>query len=100
MICAERIVKGLNRFYSGHFQNTTNIKTFFGYSIPDNSERKPTTLVKKLVRATSVIKRLCHNLSELIVFLSFNCSTEVYHGKYHKRIKFLNATIFINREYG
>ena len=31
MIYAERIVPGLNIFYSGHFQNTPNIKTFFGY---------------------------------------------------------------------
>ena len=30
VIYAERIVPGLNRFYSGHFQNAPNIKTFFG----------------------------------------------------------------------
>ena len=29
VIYAERIVSGLNRFYSDHFQNTPNIKTFF-----------------------------------------------------------------------
>ena len=28
VIYAERIVPGLNRFYSDHFQNTPNIKTF------------------------------------------------------------------------
>ena len=28
MIYAKRIVPGLKRFYSGHFQNTPNIKTF------------------------------------------------------------------------
>ena len=33
MIYAETIVTGLNRFYRGHFQNTPNIKTFFGYAI-------------------------------------------------------------------
>ena len=33
MIYAERIVAGLRRFYSGHFQNTPNIKTFIGYAI-------------------------------------------------------------------
>ena len=32
VICAKRIVPGLNRFYSGHFQNAPNIKTFFGYA--------------------------------------------------------------------
>ena len=31
VIYAKRFVLGLNRFYSGHFQNTPNIKTFFGY---------------------------------------------------------------------
>ena len=28
----KRIVLILNRFYRGHFQNTPNIKTFFGYA--------------------------------------------------------------------
>ena len=32
VIYAKRIVPGLSRFYSGHFQNTPNIKTFFGYA--------------------------------------------------------------------
>ena len=32
MIYAKTIVPGLNRFYRGHFQNTPNIKTFFGYA--------------------------------------------------------------------
>ena len=36
MIFAERIVPGLNRFYSGHFQNTPNIKAFFGYAAGNN----------------------------------------------------------------
>ena len=30
---AKTIVTGLNRFYRGHFQNTPNIKTFFGYAV-------------------------------------------------------------------
>ena len=30
MTYAERIDHGLNRFHNGHFQNTPNIKTFFG----------------------------------------------------------------------
>ena len=30
MIYAKKIIPGLNSFYSGHFQNTQNIKTFFG----------------------------------------------------------------------
>ena len=33
MIYAKKIVLGLNRFYRGHFQNTPNIKTFFGYAV-------------------------------------------------------------------
>ena len=32
VIYAKRIVPGLSRFYSGHFQNTLDIKTFFGYA--------------------------------------------------------------------
>ena len=32
MIYHKSIVPKLNRFYSGHFQNTPNIKTFFGYA--------------------------------------------------------------------
>ena len=32
VIYAERIISGLNRFYSGHFQNTPNIETFFGHA--------------------------------------------------------------------
>ena len=32
MIYAERIISGLNGFYHGHFQNTPNIKTLFGYA--------------------------------------------------------------------
>ena len=32
MIYPKKVVPGLNRFYSGHFQNTPNIKTFFGYA--------------------------------------------------------------------
>ena len=32
MIYAKKIVLGLNRSHSGHFQNTPNIKTFFGYA--------------------------------------------------------------------
>ena len=30
LIHTKRIVPGLKKFYSGHFQNTPNIKTFFG----------------------------------------------------------------------
>ena len=33
MIYAKTIVTGLNKFYRGHFQNTPNIKTFFGYAL-------------------------------------------------------------------
>ena len=33
MIYAKRIVLGLYRFYRTHFQNTPNIKTFFGYTL-------------------------------------------------------------------
>ena len=32
MIYPKKVALGLNRFYSGHFQNTPNIKTFFGYA--------------------------------------------------------------------
>ena len=32
-IYAKKIVPGLNRFCSGHLQNTPNIKTFFGYAV-------------------------------------------------------------------
>ena len=34
MVYASRVILGLNGFYRGHFQNTRNIKTFFGYAIP------------------------------------------------------------------
>ena len=33
VIYAKRIVPGLNRFYRDHFQNTPNIKIFFGYAM-------------------------------------------------------------------
>ena len=32
MIYAKRIISGVNGFYSGHFHNTSNIKTLFGYA--------------------------------------------------------------------
>ena len=32
VIYSKRTVPRLNRLYSGHFQNTPNIKTFFSYS--------------------------------------------------------------------
>ena len=32
MIYAKIIVPGLNRFCRGHFQDTPNVKTFFGYA--------------------------------------------------------------------
>ena len=32
MIYAKRIVPALNIFYKGHFQDTPNVKTFFGYA--------------------------------------------------------------------
>ena len=32
VIYAKRIVLELNRFYSGHFKNTPNIRTIFGYA--------------------------------------------------------------------
>ena len=38
MIYAKRIVPGLNRFYSGHLQNTLIIKTFFGYAVGYNDK--------------------------------------------------------------
>ena len=33
MIYPKRIVPKLNRCYNGHFQNTPNVKTFFGYAV-------------------------------------------------------------------
>ena len=39
MIYAKTIVPGLNRFYRGHFQNTPNIKTFFGYAARNPFEK-------------------------------------------------------------
>ena len=30
---SKELVPGLNRFYSGHFQNTPNSKTFFGCAL-------------------------------------------------------------------
>ena len=35
----KRTVLGLNRFSSGHFQNTPNIKTFFGYAVQNSNHR-------------------------------------------------------------
>ena len=32
VIYAKEVVLGLNRFHSGHFQNTQNMKTFFDYA--------------------------------------------------------------------
>ena len=34
MIYPKEFVPGLNRSYSGHFQNTINFKTFFGHAFP------------------------------------------------------------------
>ena len=41
MIYAKTIVTGLNRSYRGHFQNSPNIKTFFGYARLGTSQWPP-----------------------------------------------------------
>ena len=43
VIYAERIFPRVNRFYSGHIQNTPNIKTFSGYACFDNRDFKQRT---------------------------------------------------------
>ena len=56
MIYAKRIVLGLNRFYRGHFQNTSNIKTFFGYVLWGKLQRG------MLHAATCLLTPLQHKL--------------------------------------
>ena len=46
MIYAERVVTGHNRFYSGHLQNTSIIKTFFGCAEENNTSENPVEHVK------------------------------------------------------
>ena len=67
MIYAKRIVSGLNRFYSGHFQNTPNIKTFFGFAglkrfnmLHQNAELEPAVqCVESLVSEKNKVHSHC-----------------------------------------
>ena len=52
MIYAKRIVPGRNRFYSGYFQNTPNIKTFFSYAGPIS--KQDFWKVKKILAPKSI----------------------------------------------
>ena len=70
---------GLNRFYRGHFQNTQNIKTFFGYAqcmkilnhircIRKNASLRPVLIVVQVMSDTS--KQDCIHWYITSVYLS------------------------------
>ena len=54
MIYAERIVPRLSKIFSGHFQNTPNIKTFFGYVATVEFKFRHVSVLQ----VTKVIKKL------------------------------------------
>ena len=83
MIYAKRIVPGVNRFYSGHFQSTPNVKTFFGYAWSEQIDHNLHDHVFDDVICKPPLNNLQH-VTDWSIMADFLLSSGVNHQKYEE----------------